>query len=61
MSKKPKYVSESTTAAKALSEMSEYRITDLLVSSDKDYQKNKVLFKPKGILNIHALLKYGIK
>ena len=61
MSKKPKYVSESTTAAKALSEMSEYKITNLLVSSDKDYQKNKVLFKPKGILNIHALLKYGIK
>ena len=61
MSKKPKYVSESTSAAKALSEMNEYKITNLLVSSDKDYQKNKVLFKPKGILNIHALLKYGIK
>ena len=61
MSKKPKYVSESTSAAKALSEMNKYQITNLLVSSDKDYQKNKVLFKPKGILNIHALLKYGIK
>ena len=61
MSKKPKYVSESTPAAKALSMMSEYKITDLLVSSDSDYKKNKVLFKPTGILHIHALLKYGIK
>ena len=61
MSKKPKYVSESTTAAKALSIMSENRITDLLVSSDNDYKKNKVLFKPTGILSIHSLLKYGIK
>tara|TARA_Y100001960_G_scaffold218212_1_gene228121 strand:- start:128 stop:1111 length:984 start_codon:yes stop_codon:yes gene_type:complete len=61
MTKNPLYVGENTSAAKALSIMSERRITDLLVSSDSDYKKSKVLFKPIGILDIHSLLKYGIK
>ena len=61
MSKKPLYVSENMSAAKALAIMSEKKITSLLVSSEKDYKKNKVLFKPIGILHIHSLLKYGIK
>ena len=26
-----------------------------------DYKKRKVYFKPKGILHIHSLLKYGMK
>ena len=61
MSKKPLYVGENTSAAKALSIMNEKKITSLIVSSDSDYKKHKVFFKPKGILHIHSLLKYGIK
>ncbi len=61
MSKKPLYVGENTSAAKALSIMNEKKITSLIVSSDSDYKKHKVFFKPSGILHIHSLLKYGIK
>jgi arabinose-5-phosphate isomerase len=61
MSGKPLYVGENTSAAKALSVMNEKKITSLIVSSDSDYKKHKVFFKPKGILHIHSLLKYGIK
>ena len=61
MSRKPSYVGENISAAKALSVMNEKKITSLIVSSDSDYKKHKVFFKPKGILHIHSLLKYGIK
>ena len=61
MSRKPLYVGENISAAKALSIMNEKKITSLIVSSDTDYKKHKVFFKPKGILHIHSLLKYGIK
>ncbi len=61
MSRKPFYISENDSAEKALSIMSEKKITSLLVSSAKDYNKKKVSFKPTGILHIHSLLKYGIK
>ena len=61
MSRKPLYVGENTSAAKALSIMNEKKITSLIVSSDSDYKKHKVFFKLKGILHIHSLLKYGIK
>ena len=61
MSRKPLYVGENTSAAKALSIMNEKKITSLIVSSDSDYKKHKVFFKPKGILHMHSLLKYGIK
>jgi arabinose-5-phosphate isomerase len=61
MTKKPLYINESASAHKGLSIMSNNLITSLLVSSDGDYKKNKIYFKPKGILHIHSLLKYGIK
>ena len=61
MSRKPLHVGENISAAKALSIMNEKKITSLIVSSDTDYKKHKVFFKPKGILHIHSLLKYGIK
>ena len=61
MSKNPLYTSENTPASKALSIMSEKKITSLLVTSEKDFKKNKKNFKPIGILHIHSLLNYGIK
>ena len=61
MSTKPLYIGENTPASKALSIMSEKKITSLLVSSDENYKKNKIYFKPLGLLHIHSLLRYGIK
>jgi arabinose-5-phosphate isomerase len=61
MTKKPLYINESASAHKGLSIMSNNLITSLLVCSDSDYKKNKIFFKPRGILHIHSLLKYGIK
>ena len=61
MTKKPFFINENAPASKALSIMSEKKITSLLVSSDADYKNNKTYFKPRGILHIHSLLKYGIK
>ena len=60
MSRKPLFVSENLPAPKALSIMSEKKITSLLIVSDKDFKKkNKV--KLKGIIHIHFLLQYGLK
>ena len=61
MSKKPFYIGESVSAAKALSIMNDKKITSLIVSSDLDYEKKRAMFKPKGILHIHSLLKYGMR
>ena len=61
MTKKPLYINQNASAAKALSVMNEKKITSLLVASDDDFRKNKTYFKPLGILHIHSLLKYGIK
>ncbi len=57
MTSNPFFVSENLPASKALSLMSDKKITSLLVNTDKK-NKNKKL---KGIVHIHSLLKYGIK
>ena len=61
MTKRPMFVAENLSAEKALSIMSDKKITSLIVSSDKDFKKRKSVFKPKGILHIHSLLKYGMR
>ena len=61
MTKKPLFVGENVSAEKALSIMSDKKITSLIVSSDIDYKKKRAIFKPKGILHIHSLLKYGMR
>ena len=61
MTKKPLFVGENVSAEKALSIMSNKKITSLIVSSDLDYKKRRAIFKPKGILHIHSLLKYGMR
>ena len=59
MNSDPVFISENSTAAKALEIMNRKKITSLLVVSDKDYKKsNKVL---KGIIHIHFLLQTGIR
>ena len=61
MQRKPFVVNESMPASKALGIMSDKKITSLIVSSDLDYKKRRAIFKPKGILHIHSLLKYGMR
>ena len=61
MTPNPLFISESSPASKALSLMSEKKITSLLVASEKDYNKTKSTKKLKGIVHVHSLLQYGIK
>jgi arabinose-5-phosphate isomerase len=57
----PLFISETAPASKALSLMNEKKITSLLVTSEKEYNKSKSTKKLKGIVHIHSLLQYGIK
>ena len=57
----PVFISETSLASKALSIMNEKKITQLLVCSEKDFNTNKKRRKLKGIIEVHALLQYGIK
>ena len=59
VTKNPLLVSENLPASKALSIMSEKKITSLLVVPEKNVdKKNKTL---KGIIHIHTLLQNGIQ
>ena len=59
MTSKPLFISENSTASKALAIMNKKKITSLLVTSEKDLnKKNKKLI---GIVHIHSLLQFGIK
>ena len=59
ITKDPLHVKENNLASKALALMNEKLITSLLVVDDNKRKKGKL--KLKGIVHIHALLKYGIK
>tara|TARA_B100001057_G_scaffold241035_1_gene241386 strand:+ start:1652 stop:2629 length:978 start_codon:yes stop_codon:yes gene_type:complete len=59
MTKSPYIINENMLASKALAIMNEKKITSLLVTSDKSMRKNKKILK--GIIDIHSLLKNGIK
>ena len=61
MTPNPLFISEFAPASKALSLMNEKKITSLLVTSEKDYNKLESDRKLKGIVHIHSLLQYGIK
>tara|TARA_B100000579_G_scaffold432857_1_gene450491 strand:- start:247 stop:1227 length:981 start_codon:yes stop_codon:yes gene_type:complete len=60
MTKKPIVINENMPASKALAIMNEKMITSLLVVSDNDFKKKHKL-KLKGIIEIHSLLKHGLK
>ena len=57
----PLFISEDSPASKALSLMNDKKITSLLVTSEKEYNKPSANKKLKGIVHIHYLLRYGIK
>jgi len=59
MSRKPMFISENVPASKALSVMSENKITSLCVPSEKTLnKKNKKL---KAIVHVHRILDFGVK
>ena len=59
MSRKPLFISENISASKALSIMSEKKITSLCVPTEKTMnKKNK---KIKAIVHVHRILDFGIK
>ena len=59
MTPNPVFISENSTASKALAIMNKKKITSLLVTSDKDLnKKNKKLI---GVVHIHSILQFGIK
>ena len=57
----PLFVSENSSASKALSLMNEKKIASLLVAAENDIKNRKKTKKLKGIIHIHSLLQYGIK
>ena len=61
MTPNPLFISELAPASKALSLMNEKKITSLLVTSEKSFNKAKSNKRLKGIVHIHSLLQYGIK
>jgi arabinose-5-phosphate isomerase len=60
MTKKPIVINENMPASKTLAIINEKKITSLLVVSDNDFKKKHKL-KLKGIIEIHSLLKHGLK
>ena len=59
MNSNPVFISENSTASKALAIMNKKKITSLLVTSEKNLNnKNKNI---KGIVHIHSILQSGIK
>ena len=61
MNSNPVFVSENSTASKALSIMNKRKITSLLVTSDKTVNSKNKSKKLRGIIHIHSLLQFGIK
>ena len=59
MTSNPVFISENSTASKALAIMNKKKITSLLVTTEKHLnKKNKKLI---GIVHIHSILQFGIK
>ena len=61
MNSNPVFVSETSTASKALSLMNKKKITSLLVTSEKNLNSKNKKKNLKGIVHIHSLLQSGVK
>ena len=59
MTSNPIFISENSTASKALAIMNKKKITSLLVASEKSI--NNKIKKLTGIVHIHSILQFGIK
>jgi len=61
MNSNPVFISENSSASKALAIMNKKKITSLLVTSEKNLNKKNRNKNLKGIVHIHSILQYGIK
>ncbi len=61
MNSNPVFISENSSASKALAIMNKKKITSLLVTSEKNINSKNRKKKLKGIVHIHSILKFGIK
>ena len=61
MNSNPVFISENSSASRALAIMNKKKITSLLVTSDKNINSQKKYKDLKGIVHIHSILQFGIK
>ena len=61
MNSNPVFISENSTASKALSIMNKKKITSLLVTSEKSLNSKKRNKNLRGIVHIHSILQFGVK
>ncbi len=61
MNSNPVFISENSSASKALAIMNKRKITSLLVTSEKNLNKKNRNKNLKGIVHIHSILQYGVK
>ncbi len=61
MNSNPVFISENSSASKALAIMNKKKITSLLVTSEKNINSKNRKKNLKGIVHIHSILKFGIK
>ena len=61
MNPNPLFVSDTSSASKALSIMNKKKITSLLVTSEKYINNKKRFSKLLGIVHIHSILQSGVK
>ena len=61
MNPNPVFISENSTASKALAIMNKKKITSLLVTSEKNLNRKGRNKDLKGIVHIHSILQFGIK
>ncbi len=61
MNANPVFISENSSASKALAIMNKKKITSLLVTSEKNINSKNRKKNLKGIVHIHSILKFGIK
>ena len=61
MNSNPVFISENSSASKALAIMNKKKITSLLVTSEKNLNKKNRNKNLKGIVHIHSILQYGVK
>ena len=61
MNSSPLFISETSSASKALSIMNEKKITSLLVTSEKNVNTTRKYVDLKGLVHIHSILQFGVK
>ncbi len=61
MNPNPLFISDTSSASKALSIMNKKKITSLLVTSERNINNKKRFTNLLGIVHIHSILNFGVK